>query len=96
MRNNTILEIADNGVIIRRESYDSVKVSEQSSSRKVYNSTKEQVFDMIADAYKDVVVETLNDTDMPSDTVGYRITLEIVPVTDEKKLIPKRKTRKTE
>lgn len=96
MRNNTILEIADNGVIIRRESYDSVKVYEQSSSRKVYNSTKEQVFDMIADAYKDVVVETLNDTDMPSGTVGYRIALEIVPVTDEKKLIPKRKTRKTE
>ncbi len=95
MKNNTIMEYAENGIIIRYEDdYNMTEVFED--KRDCYENIFPMLNDAmrtIAKAYGGLIANTLDcfDDDVKRNAIGYKVNIEIVPVFDRNKLIPKQK-----
>lgn len=93
MINKTILEYADNGVIIRHEN-GLVEIKEDNSQYgDEYFKGMSDTQKTLAEAYGEIVANTLEcfSEEEYRKAVGFKVNIEVVPVFDEKKLIPKQK-----
>lgn len=94
MKNNTIMEYAENGIIIRYEDDDITEVYED--KKDCYEDTFPTLnngIKTIAKTYGEHVCNILDafDDDVKKNAIGYKVNIEIVPVFDRNKLIPKQK-----
>lgn len=95
MKNNTVFEYADNGIIIRYESSaDLTEVIEAKSNQgDEYPPMFNDFMNAVAKSYGKLVANTIDcfDDDVKKEAIGFKVFLEIVPVFEEKHLFPKRK-----
>lgn len=95
MKNNSIFEFADNGIIIRYDdSFVEIMEHEPRLNKtfvKQIDLTKEQK--TIGLLYGGIIANTLQcfDEETFSKAVGFKVNLELTPVFDKKQLIPKKK-----
>lgn len=96
MKNNSIFEFADNGIIIRYENDSCVEIMEHDTKlKKTFlkqtDLTKEQK--TIGLLYGAIIANTLQcfDEDVLREAVGFKVNLELTPVFYKKQLIPKKK-----
>lgn len=91
MKNDTIMEYADNGIIIRYDDGFSVEVWENKDDFE--NEYTAGVEDSVARSYGQIVKNTIEcfDDDTKKKAIGYKVLLEIVPVFEEKNLYFKKK-----
>ena len=97
MKNNSIFEFADNGIIIRYENDSCVEIMEHDTPLKKtflkqIDLTKDQK--TIGLLYGGVIANTLQcfDEETFSKAVGFKVNLELTPIFEKKQLIPKKKT----
>lgn len=95
MKNNTIFEYVDNGIIIRYEaSSNFTEVKEVHNDEDCgYHLTPNIFLNAVARSYGSIVANTIDcfDDDIKQEALGYKVLLEVVPVFEEKHLFPKRK-----
>lgn len=94
MKNNTIMEYADNGIIVRYKDDTTTEIYEdkQNCDEETFPQFIAEVR-TIAKAYGSIIANTLDcfDDDVKRNAIGFKVNIEIVPVFNRNKLIPKQK-----
>lgn len=77
MKNNTIIEFADNGIIVRYENNGIAEVLEDKEGQYGYETIKRAYGSLVANT-----IECFRDEEKEA-ALGYKVLLEVVPIMDE-------------
>lgn len=89
MKENTIIEFADNGIIIKYENNPDLKTVLENKSDKSYKfEYLNETFKSIAYAYGSIVCDTIEsfDDDTKKMALGYKVSLTVEPILNNKDL----------